>query len=100
MIKEEQIVKLITVTITDIFVQNDLVAHKLLAVELRDDIVRVGFIIENSTLPENHNPSYSVDLRVADLQEWIEKGVGDFVNKLEFALAESIQVKTGEKDEN
>jgi hypothetical protein len=100
-IKEEQIVKLVTVTITDIFVENELIARKLQAVELFDDvgIVAVKFLVENSTLPKMRNPSYILGLRVADLQEWIGDGtdVDGFVEKLEFKLAEALQVKTERK---
>ena len=98
MIKEEQIVKLVTVTITDIFAQSELVTYKLMAVRLRNDIVSVNFLCENSTLPSSCNPSYTVDLCTVDLQEWIEEGVNGFVKKLEFKLAEAIQVKTERKD--
>ena len=99
MIKEEQIVKLVTVTITDIFAQNELVRLVLQAVELLDDIVSIKFLIENSTLPKDHNFSYSLDLYVADLQEWVEEGVDGFVEKLELKLlAELFQVKTGREN--
>ena len=101
MIKEEQIVKLVTVTITDIFAQNELVTHKLLAVELFDDvnIIAIKFSIENSTLPTAHNSSYILGLHVVDLQEWIGDGtdVDGFVEKLESKLIEALQVKTERK---
>ena len=101
MIKEEQIVKLVTVTITDIFAQNELVTHKLLAVELLKigNTVRVKFMIENSTLPSVDDNCYIVDLYVTDLQEWIEEGVAGFVEKLESKLAEALQVKTEREHE-
>ena len=94
MIIEEQLVKLVTVTITDIFAQNDLVARKLLAVELHDCIVSIKFYIENSTLPETSNSSYTLDLGIADLQEWVGDGtdVAGFVLELELNL---IQAMTG-----
>ena len=94
MIIEEQLVKLVTVTITDIFAQNDLVARKLLAVELHDGIVSIKFSIENSTLPETSNSSYTLDLGIADLQEWVGDGtdVAGFVLELELNL---IQAMTG-----
>lgn len=100
MIKEEQIVKLVTVTITDIFAQNELVMRKLLAVELHDDVVSIKFLIENSTLPEVHNPSYKLDLLITDLQEWIGDGtnVDGFVLELELNLIKAVQVKTERKD--
>ena len=99
MIKEEQIVKLVTVTITDIFAQNELVARKLLAVELLNDVVSIKFVIENSTLPEMSNSNYKLDLRINDLQEWIGSGtdVGGFVEKLEFELIAAINNKTERK---
>ena len=99
MVKEEQIVKLVTVTITDIFAQNELVACKLLAVELLNDIVSIKFVIENSTLPEMFNFSYKLDLRINDLQEWIGSGadVGGFVENLECELIAAIYNKTERK---
>lgn len=98
MIKEEQIVKLVTVTITDIFAQNELVTHKLTAVEFHDDVVSIKFLIENSTLPKTHNPSYKRDLHVDDLQGWVEEGVDEFVERLEFELFNAIRVKTERED--
>jgi hypothetical protein len=99
-IKEEHLVKLVTVTVTDIFVCNELVTHKLLAVELHDGVIRIGFVIEHSTLPDVCNPGYSIDLRVSDLQEWIGDGtdVDGFVEKLESKLIEAVQVKTERKN--
>lgn len=98
MIKEEQIVKLVTVTITDIFAQNELVTFKLTAVELHDDVIEAKFVVENSTL-YSCKSTYRLYLHVGDLQEWIEEDVDEFIKKLEFKLAEALQVKAERKSE-
>ena len=100
MIKEEQIVKLVTVTITDIFAQNELVTLRLVSVALVDDKVLINFTITDTTLPSVCNPSYTMNLHINDLQEWIGDGtdVDGFVEKLELKLVEALQVKTERKD--
>ena len=97
MLNESQLVKLLSVTTTDILSQaGDLVEYHVLGVQYGTDIemVSVTFEITDTALPHTMKSQHIARFTLPELEEWLEDAQKFLVN-VEFRLAESIKVKGG-----
>lgn len=97
-IKESEIIKLITVTITQILGEIELVNYQLTSIELVDDMLELKIILKDSCLPTTCDRLYRLWLNVGDIKEWLMLGTEMYLEKLSEQVGIALQMKG--KDEN
>jgi len=92
-IKESEIIKLITVTLTQILGEIELVEYQLTSVELIDDSLELKITLKDSCLPITCGRLYTLRLSVGDIGEWLTKGTETYLEKLNEKVGTALQMK-------
>jgi len=92
-IKESEIIKLITVTLTQILGEIELVDYQLTSVELIDGMLELKITLKNSCLPVTCDRLYTLRLNVKNIGEWLVKGTGTYLEKLNEQVGITLQMK-------
>lgn len=93
-LKQSEVVKLITVTLTQILQEIELLDLQLAAVELLGDTHVVAKIkINNTCLPSATENTFTVKLKLATLEAAISVGASMFLKVLQKAVGTALQKK-------
>jgi hypothetical protein len=94
-VKKDQLIKLITVTVTQILGDIELVDYQLygLSVNTEEKTITIEIKLENSCLPESKNRICEVKIKIADIEAWLDGGAEVLVKGLEVAIINAFQQK-------